>query len=33
LIGGLNRSQQRRVEAGLDNPYYWAGIELLGAAW
>jgi len=33
LIGGLNRSQQRRVEGGLDNPYYWAGIELLGAAW
>jgi CHAT domain-containing protein len=33
LIGGLTRSQQRRVEGGLGNPYYWAGIELLGAAW
>jgi hypothetical protein len=33
LLSGLTGSQQRRVAGGLENPYFWAGIELLGAAW
>jgi hypothetical protein len=33
LLTGLTGTQQRRVAAGLENPYFWAGIELLGAAW
>jgi CHAT domain-containing protein len=33
LISGLTQTQQRRVEGGLSNPYFWAGIELLGSAW
>jgi len=33
LFGGLNDAQQRRVADGLSNPYFWAGIELLGAPW
>lgn len=33
LLSGLTASQQRRVAGGLENPYFWAGIELLGAAW
>lgn len=33
LLSGLTASQQRRVTGGLENPYFWAGIELLGAAW
>jgi len=33
LLSGLTTAQQRRVSSGLANPYYWAGIELLGAPW
>lgn len=33
LLSGLTRVQQRRVNQGLANPYYWAGIELLGSPW
>jgi autotransporter-associated beta strand protein len=33
LISGLTSTQQRRFEAGFTNPYFWAGIELLGSAW
>jgi CHAT domain-containing protein len=33
LLTGLTSSQQRRVAGGLQNPYFWAGVELLGAAW
>lgn len=33
LLGGLSTGQQRRVTSGLANPFYWAGIELLGAPW
>jgi CHAT domain-containing protein len=33
LISGLTATQQRRVEGGFGNPYFWAGIELLGSAW
>ena len=33
LLSGLTSGQQRRVAGGLQNPYFWAGVELLGAAW
>ena len=33
LISGLTTSQQRRFERGFANPYFWAGIELMGSAW
>ncbi|MFZ9229963.1 MAG: CHAT domain-containing protein, partial [Prochlorococcaceae cyanobacterium] len=33
LLSGLTTAQQRRVSSGLGNPYFWAGIELLGAPW
>ena len=33
LLTGLTGSQQRRVTGGLQNPYFWAGVELLGSAW
>jgi CHAT domain-containing protein len=33
LLSGLTTAQQRRVGSGLVNPFYWAGIELLGAPW
>ena len=33
LLTGLTTAQQRRVADGLSNPYFWAGIELLGAPW
>jgi len=33
LITGLTPSQQRRFERGFANPYFWAGIELMGSAW
>ena len=33
LIGNLTQTQQRRAQSGFSNPYFWAGIELLGAAW
>jgi CHAT domain-containing protein len=33
LLSGLTVAQQRRVGSGLANPFYWAGIELLGAPW
>jgi len=33
LLTGLTKEQQRRVARGLTNPYYWSGIELLGAPW
>jgi len=33
LLSGLTTAQQRRVAAGLGNPYFWAGIELLGSPW
>ena len=26
-------TQQRRVTQGLQNPFYWAGISLMGAPW
>ncbi|MFM8936665.1 MAG: CHAT domain-containing protein [Vulcanococcus sp.] len=33
LLSNLNGSQQRRVAEGLANPFFWAGIELLGSPW
>ena len=33
LLTQLTLSQQRRVAQGLDNPFYWSGISLLGAPW
>ncbi len=33
LISGLSTAQQRRVADGMQNPYFWAGIELLGSPW
>jgi len=33
LLAGLTPAQQRRVQAGMRHPYFWAGVELLGTPW
>jgi len=33
LLVNLTSSQQRRLSAGVDNPFFWAGIELMGSPW
>lgn len=33
LLTDLTISQQRRVSNGVANPFFWAGIELMGAPW
>ena len=33
LLEELTPSQQRRVTNGVSNPFFWAGIELMGAPW
>lgn len=33
LLTGLTPAQQRRVSGGLQNPFFWSGIELLGTPW
>ena len=33
LLKNLTSVQQRRVSGGFQNPYFWAGIELVGAPW
>lgn len=33
LLQNLTSVQQRRVSGGFQNPYFWAGIELVGAPW
>ena len=33
LLLDLTPSQQRRVSAGVNNPFFWAGIELMGSPW
>ena len=33
LLNKLSLAQQRRVSQGLENPFYWSGISLLGAPW
>lgn len=33
LLAGLTSAEQRRIAAGLQHPFYWAGIQLLGSPW
>ena len=33
VLDGLTNDQRRRVAGGLQHPFYWAGIELLGTPW
>ena len=33
LLTELTPAQQRRVADGVGNPFFWAGIELMGAPW
>ena len=33
LLSQLTPAQQRRVASGMTNPYYWAGIQMLGSPW
>ncbi|MFM7674729.1 MAG: CHAT domain-containing protein [Synechococcus sp.] len=33
LLRGLTTAQQRRIAAGVQHPYFWAGIQLLGTPW
>ena len=33
LIRNLTPTQQRRVASGLEHPFFWSGIELLGTPW
>jgi CHAT domain-containing protein len=33
LLDNLSGAQQRRVASGLANPYFWAGIEMVGSPW
>lgn len=33
LLQNLTSVQQRRVRDGFQNPYFWAGVELVGAPW
>ena len=33
LLTNLTKEQQRRVKDGLQNPYFWAGVELIGSPW
>ena len=33
LLSGLTTNQQRRVASGLEHPFYWAGITLMGTPW
>ncbi|MFM7548001.1 MAG: CHAT domain-containing protein [Cyanobacteriota bacterium] len=33
LLTGLTSAEQRRIAAGLQHPFYWAGIQLLGSPW
>lgn len=33
LLSDLNPLQQRRAAAGFSNPFFWGGIELMGAPW
>lgn len=33
LLTNLTKEQQRRVKDGLKNPYFWAGVELIGSPW
>ena len=33
LLENLTLSQKRLIKNGLNNPFYWAGIELMGSPW
>jgi CHAT domain-containing protein len=33
VLSGLTTAQQRRIAGGLQHPFYWAGIQLLGTPW
>jgi CHAT domain-containing protein len=33
LISGLKSAQERRVAGGMQHPYFWAGVMLLGSPW
>jgi len=33
LLQNLTKEQQRRVKDGLQHPYFWAGVELIGSPW
>ena len=33
LLLNLTPSQQRRINSGANNPFFWAGIELMGSPW
>lgn len=33
LLSDLTSAQQRRIDSGLQNPFFWAGIVLLGTPW
>ena len=33
LLTGLTPAQRRRIAAGVQNPYFWSGIELIGSPW
>ncbi len=33
LLLNLSPSQQRRVSSGVNHPFFWAGIELMGSPW
>ena len=33
LLQDLDPSQRRRIAGGVENPFFWAGIELIGSPW
>ncbi|WP_115120140.1 CHAT domain-containing protein [Synechococcus sp. UW105] len=33
LLNELSASQRRRIVSGVSNPFFWAGIELIGSPW
>ena len=33
LLSDLTSGQRRRIAAGVQNPFFWAGIELIGSPW
>ncbi|EAQ70461.1 putative conserved secreted CHAT domain-containing protein [Synechococcus sp. RS9909] len=33
LLRDLDAAQRRRVAGGMENPFFWAGIELIGSPW
>ena len=33
LLNELSPVQRRRISAGVENPFFWAGIELVGSPW